>query len=180
MFAQLLNRLTTHFLERIHVVKRRVSVFSKSFHGNIWEKMPAISWQKPLVFMLAASQTPWQGEALWYILRVRFPGMGSICGYTKYAAVYSRECAVSQLNSLNAQLNHICHLLALLGAHRILHFSRISVKGRQSWYQPLYLTNQQKKILQRASHFDGTIRRPIHSQLNWAILLCDVIPEEKT
>ena len=31
------------------------------------------------------------------------------------------------LNPLNAELNHICHLLALLGAHRILHVSRIRV-----------------------------------------------------
>jgi hypothetical protein len=33
-----------------------------------------------------------------------------------------------QLNPLNAELNPICHLLALLGAHRILHVSRIRVK----------------------------------------------------
>jgi len=33
------------------------------------------------------------------------------------------------LNPLNAELNFICHLLALLGAHRILHVSRIRVKG---------------------------------------------------
>jgi hypothetical protein len=29
---------------------------------------------------------------------------------------------------LNAELNPICHLLALLGAHHILHVSRIRVK----------------------------------------------------
>jgi hypothetical protein len=33
------------------------------------------------------------------------------------------------LNPLNAKLNPICHLLALLGAHHILHVSRIRVKG---------------------------------------------------
>jgi hypothetical protein len=33
------------------------------------------------------------------------------------------------LNPLNAKLNPICHLLALLGAHRILHVSKIRVKG---------------------------------------------------
>jgi hypothetical protein len=33
------------------------------------------------------------------------------------------------LNSLNAELNSICHLLALLGAHPILYVSRIRVKG---------------------------------------------------
>ena len=33
------------------------------------------------------------------------------------------------INPLNAELNPICHLLALLGAHHIFHASRISVKG---------------------------------------------------
>jgi len=33
------------------------------------------------------------------------------------------------LNPLNAELNPICHLLALLGAHLIFHVSRIRVKG---------------------------------------------------
>ena len=31
-------------------------------------------------------------------------------------------------NHLSAELNPICHLLALLGAHHILHVSRIRVK----------------------------------------------------
>jgi len=29
------------------------------------------------------------------------------------------------INTLNVELNPICHLLALLGAHHILHVSRI-------------------------------------------------------
>jgi hypothetical protein len=33
-----------------------------------------------------------------------------------------------KINPLNAELNPICHLLALLGAHHILHVSRIRVK----------------------------------------------------
>jgi len=36
--------------------------------------------------------------------------------------------AMLLINPLNAELNPICHLLALLGAHHILHVSRISVK----------------------------------------------------
>jgi len=32
------------------------------------------------------------------------------------------------LNPINAELNPICHLLALLGAHHILHVSKIRVK----------------------------------------------------
>jgi hypothetical protein len=34
----------------------------------------------------------------------------------------------NKLNPLNAELNTICHLLELLGAHHILHVSRIRVK----------------------------------------------------
>jgi hypothetical protein len=36
------------------------------------------------------------------------------------------------INTLNAKLNPICHLLALLGAHHILHVSRIRVKEKSS------------------------------------------------
>jgi hypothetical protein len=32
-----------------------------------------------------------------------------------------------EFNPLNTELNPICHLLALLGAHHILHISRIRV-----------------------------------------------------
>ena len=32
------------------------------------------------------------------------------------------------INPLNAELNQICHLLAILGAHHILHVSRERVK----------------------------------------------------
>ena len=39
---------------------------------------------------------------------------------------YIHRCYI---NPLNAELNPICHLLALLGAHHILHVSRISVNG---------------------------------------------------
>jgi len=34
------------------------------------------------------------------------------------------------INPLNAELNPICHLLALLGAHHILHVSRIRVNAQ--------------------------------------------------
>jgi len=33
------------------------------------------------------------------------------------------------VNSLNSELNPICHLLALLGAHHIFHVSGLRVKG---------------------------------------------------
>jgi hypothetical protein len=34
---------------------------------------------------------------------------------------------MGQFNHFNAELNPTCHLLALLGAHHILHFSRVRV-----------------------------------------------------
>jgi hypothetical protein len=39
------------------------------------------------------------------------------------------EVEGGDINPLNAELNPICHLLALLGAHPIIHVSRIGVKG---------------------------------------------------
>jgi hypothetical protein len=38
------------------------------------------------------------------------------------------------INPLNAKLNPICHLMALLGAHRILHVSRIRVNKDEMWH----------------------------------------------
>ena len=35
---------------------------------------------------------------------------------------------VNEIKPLNAELNPICHLLALVGAHRILHVNRVRVK----------------------------------------------------
>jgi hypothetical protein len=39
-----------------------------------------------------------------------------------------KEPLINSFNILNAELNPICHLLALLGAHHILHISRIRAK----------------------------------------------------
>jgi hypothetical protein len=39
----------------------------------------------------------------------------------------SKEKIKNPINPLNAKLNPICHLLALLGAHPIRHVSRIGV-----------------------------------------------------
>jgi hypothetical protein len=39
-------------------------------------------------------------------------------------------CVAVRFNRLNTELNPVCHLLALLEAHRILHVSRIRVSGQ--------------------------------------------------
>ena len=41
----------------------------------------------------------------------------------------SKEVIKSSINPLNPELNPICYLLALLGAHNFLHVSRIRVKS---------------------------------------------------
>jgi hypothetical protein len=41
---------------------------------------------------------------------------------------FSLFLLLSRFNPLNAELNPVCHLLALLGAHPIPHVSRIRVK----------------------------------------------------
>jgi len=41
----------------------------------------------------------------------------------------------ASFNPLNAELNPICHLLAILGAHHILHVSRMRVKQHASKYR---------------------------------------------
>jgi hypothetical protein len=47
------------------------------------------------------------------------------------------------INPLNAELNPICHLLALLGAHHILYISRIRVNITLTFliipYSPVYM-----------------------------------------
>ena len=43
--------------------------------------------------------------------------------------VHYFEMVVFLFNALNAELNAICHLLALLGGHHILHVSRINVNS---------------------------------------------------
>jgi hypothetical protein len=40
----------------------------------------------------------------------------------------SRKTNIYIINPVNGELNPICHLLALLGAHHILHVSRVRVK----------------------------------------------------
>jgi hypothetical protein len=55
---------------------------------------------------------------------------------------FNKDILFQKFNPLNTELNPICHLLALLGAHHILHFSslRVNVKGKavplQAWRGP--------------------------------------------
>jgi len=48
--------------------------------------------------------------------------------FERVRSVSELQTFVAHFNPLNAELNPICHLLALLGARHILHVSRIRVK----------------------------------------------------
>jgi hypothetical protein len=61
------------------------------------------------------------------------------------------SCRFAHLNPLNAELNPICHLLALLGAHHILHVSRIRVKSKTSYFGAIAITARWRScIVKRA------------------------------
>jgi len=75
-------------------------------------------WRQGKAIMDMKSQTflQWQrkgSQRIW----------GGICSWKENET----ECA--WFNPLNAELNPICYLLALLGAHHFLHVSRIRVKS---------------------------------------------------
>jgi hypothetical protein len=57
-----------------------------------------------------------------------FPGKTELEGQNNYYNI------LAAYNPLNAELNPICHLLALLGAYHFLHVSRIRVKWRHALY----------------------------------------------
>jgi len=56
------------------------------------------------------------------------------CGYIVETFRFHKSGQL--FNPLNTELNPICHLLALLGAHLILHVGRIRV-NRLNIYQPI-------------------------------------------
>jgi len=49
-------------------------------------------------------------------------------GYSNRSCWKRHEAQHLSINPLNDELNPICHLLALLGAHHILHVRRVRVK----------------------------------------------------
>jgi len=62
----------------------------------------------------------------------------------------------SLINPLNARLNPICHLLALLGAHHILHVSRIRVNTKHF--------NQLHIVLFTLPHIRHILYTPQHNR----------------
>jgi hypothetical protein len=52
-----------------------------------------------------------------------------------------------KINTSNAKLNPICHLLTLLGAHHILHVSRIRVNNRTTFFVAQFFHRMEQERL---------------------------------
>ena len=79
----------------------------------------------------------WCVEDMYY-KRLPFPSAlrNVLAGYRPVG----KKCSMrTNLNPLNAELNSICCLLALLGAHHFLHVSRIRVKSLTRWLLMSYI-----------------------------------------
>jgi len=64
--------------------------------------------------------------------------------YLCYTYHRQHNTTTADINPLNAELNPTCHLLAFLGAHHILHISRIRVNYKELYdckWDPMTLTN---------------------------------------
>ena len=64
--------------------------------------------------------------------------------------------ARENMNPLNAELNPICYLLALLGAHHMLHVSRIRVKDNMKTSAKKSI--RQHELKQHKPWFDEKLR----------------------
>ena len=51
-----------------------------------------------------------------------------VCSKNVHLCIFEPEKQLTEFNPLNPELNPICYLLALLGAHHFLHVSRIRVR----------------------------------------------------
>jgi len=77
-----------------------------------------------------------------------------------------------KFNPLNAELNSICHLLALLGAHHILHVSRIRVNV-PAWNETCLQWKEIKPlVLSVISKLHCIIKNYIYSYFSASFLEC--------
>ena len=78
-------------------------------------------------------------------------------------------------NPLNAKLNPICHLLALLGARHILHVSRIRVKVYSCLKTALHIRRNDlsNNIMSEQVHFRSLDITSIALKIELTNLLCD-------
>jgi hypothetical protein len=66
---------------------------------------------------------------------------------------------IYHINPLNAELNPICHLLALVGARPIFHVSRIRVKRQINTKYNIYFTSEYTPLAACCSGHAGSMQR---------------------
>ena len=89
--------------------------------------------------LIAYESGPWNIIQIRLISKLPFRSRMRNC---KLFGSWLRSPAASltlQLNPLKPELNSICYLLALLGAHYFLHVSRIRVNVRHPWFIKRYI-----------------------------------------
>ena len=74
-----------------------------------------------------------------------------------------------RINPLNAELNPICHLLALLGAHHIHHVSRIRVNI--NFFKTFEYLDSEEAETRLFQNFDKSLQRSEHHR--WCSIRCD-------
>ena len=91
---------------------------TSNYRLPVWQRLRgAVTWEKPSLH--CATQLSIQ-----YSIPSPYITDDTLCSlYTRKTRLYN------DFNPLNAELNPICYLLALLGAHHFLHVSRIRVKS---------------------------------------------------
>ena len=110
--------------------------------------------------------------------------------YNKFlgVGVYLEILGEFNFNALNAELNPICYLLALLGAHHFLHVSRIRVKSLTLRPAAAHLLRSwvpippgtwifvccECRVLSGRGLCDELITRPEESYRLWCVVVCDL------
>jgi len=91
----------------------------KAFGYNQW-----YSWQS-----CSMTNGPWNDDSVSASEKITQILWNPNVPYRFFALLHRACCFDYVFNPLNAELNPICYLLALLGAHHFLHVSRIRVKS---------------------------------------------------
>jgi len=91
---------------------------------HVYQNKSSFHWLRPIHYILIRfSRQIAMNQRILYTIKYSWN-----VPYLMNSKEIHTSCIFQFFNPLNADLNPICHLLALLGAQRILHVSRIRVK----------------------------------------------------
>ena len=110
-----------------------VVCFIIQLHPNILMKYISLCFDKSiLISYILHSKTVYYIQQLDDVILISYNYFDGIKYVRRLSTCGTRIMNDGRNLNLNAELNPICHLLALLGAHHILHVGRIWVKLRLS------------------------------------------------